>query len=512
MTVAADSHDRHPAKEIPDLVATSARLLPDRVCVTDGAKRLTFSEVSTRADRLVSNLRSRGVARGDRVALLAKNQTEYLEIQVGCQRHGCILVPLNFRLTVPELQYIIDDSQSKLLIAGPEFIEQAVSLEGIDTWLLTDEHYLSDLEAAPPAESRPISGDATFALQYTSGTTGFPKGAMISNRAHWARVVAYSQEMRVETDSVFLQPLPLFHIATIMTHAVAYCGGRNILVKEFDAQTIFGLMERERVTHLLAVPTMLQMLCDAADTKELPNLQRLFYGAAPAAPSLLRRAMNLWPEAAFAQFYGATEAGMVTMLRPEDHDLAAVERLSSAGKQATGCWTEILDDVGHPVGPGAVGEIVARGPSVMDGYWNNDDATREAIRGGWLHMGDLGYFDAEGYVHVVDRKNDMIVSGGENVYPTEVENVIYSLGGVQEVAVVGVPHPTWGEQVQAAVNVQSGAYLSEDLIRAHCRELLAGYKVPKRIHIMDELPKNATGKILRRSVRDELSRQDMDSM
>ncbi len=495
--------------EVPDFLRNAAVRFPDRLCMVEGDRSLTFAEVDERASRAAAALHGLGLRRGDRVALLACNELEYLEIQLATQRAGMVLVPLNYRLAVPELAFIVADCAPRLLIYGPGLEEAAGQLGVEHLWHLGPSGAgasYDDAVAAAPARPHDTYVDAgqASAIMYTSGTTGRPKGAVISCGAVWARCGVMAAEADIRPGDVFVQCLPMFHIAAHTSYGFIYRGGTVVLAREFDPAGVVELLSRWSATHVLLVPTMINLLTlePTAVSADLSRLRLVLYGASPIAPEVLRRAIDTF-RCGFLQFFGMTETFGVSLLRPEDHDpVRYPERLGSAGTDTLSLETRIVGPDGTDVAVGAVGEILSRGPTVMDGYWNDPVATAEALADGWMHTGDLGYREADGCLYVADRLKDMIVTGGENVYPREVEDALHEHPAVLEAAVIGVPDDRWGERVHAMVVLCPGAVAEPEELAASCRRQLAGYKVPKSVELVAELPKNATGKILKRVLRE----------
>jgi acyl-CoA synthetase (AMP-forming)/AMP-acid ligase II len=494
--------------QVPDLVRNPARRFPDRDAVREGTRARSFAELDRRADELAVALLAHGLQTGDRVGLLAQNELEYVEIQVAAQRAGVVLVPMNFRLAVPELEFIVNDSGARVLIHGPGYEEAAEKL-GIDRAIHLGPDGLGeaydDLVAAYSGArlDAPLEPERPACILYTSGTTGRPKGAVLSNLALYARCAAMAIDFRTTPGSVFVQTLPMFHISANTAYSFTYTGSTIVLVKEFSVPAVVGTVHRNEATHLLMVPATINLFVNepGIDLERFEHLRLVIYGASSIAPEVLRRAIGVFG-CEFLQLFGMTETSACSILRQEDHDpVGRPDLLSSAGTDAVSFETKVVDASGHECAHGVVGEIVARGPALMSSYWGDADATSQAMQRGWMHTGDLGYRSAEGYLFVTDRLKDMIVTGGENVYPREVEDVLFSHPTVLEACVIGVPDDRWGERVHALVVGRPGAAATEDELIAFCRGVLAGYKCPKTVEFIDVLPKNATGKVLKRELR-----------
>jgi acyl-CoA synthetase (AMP-forming)/AMP-acid ligase II len=496
-------------QDIPDLLANAVSRFPGRPCVICGDRSLSFAETDDRAARLAEAFVRAGLAAGDRVALLAHNELEYLEIQVAAQRAGMILVPLNFRLAVTELTAQLRDCTPELLIHGPGFEAMAAQLEVPRVWHLGPDGRGSRYEdALAPRESGGpppvLDGQAVCTILYTSGTTGRAKGAMVTNRALLASLSLTAFEVSVHPGDTLLFPMPLFHVAAHLAYAFTYRGGTLVLMRGYDAGGVIELLERHRVSHSVLVPTMIGDVVEALDagSARLDALRLLVYGGSPISPELLRRALAAFG-CRFQQGYGLTEAFNATILRPDDHDPdGRPDLLASAGRDALSYRVAVADPSCRELPAGELGEIVIRGPAVMAGYWNAPEATAEVLRGGWLHTGDLGYRSEEGFVYLTDRLKDVIVSGGENVYSREVEDVLAAHPAVLEAAVIGIPSPRWGESVHGVVVLRSGREVGAEELIAHCRDHLAGYKSPKTVELIGAMPKNASGKILKRDLRE----------
>jgi acyl-CoA synthetase (AMP-forming)/AMP-acid ligase II len=495
--------------DVPDLLANALLRSPGKPCVAERERSLTYAEVDARATALAHAFAARGLEPGARVALLALNELEYLEIQVAAQRARVILVPLNYRLAAAELAAQLSDCEPELLIHGPGFAEVAEEVGPELIWHLGSggcgTPYDDQLgEPGPPPAPPALRGEDICTILYTSGTTGHAKGAMVSNRGLLASLSVPALEIGVKPGDTFVLPLPMFHVASHMAYAFVYRGATLALLRSFDAAAAIEALARHRATHTVLVPTMLGRVAELLerDPRQLDDLRLLVYGGSPISPDLLRRAIRALG-CEFYQGYGLTEAFSATVLRPEDHDPdGAPKLLASAGRDALSYRLAILDPYGAELPAGELGEIAIRGPAVMEGYWNAPEATAAVMRDGWFHTGDLGYRAPGGFVYLTDRLKDVIVSGGENVYSREVEDALYSHGAVLEAAVIGIPSPEWGEAVHGVVVLREGRSAQSAELIAHCRQVLAGYKAPKSIDVVDDLPKNAAGKILKRALRD----------
>lgn len=490
-----------------DLVTSAARRAPARTAVVGDGRRLSFADLDDRVDRLGAALRARGLRPGARVALLAANELECVEVQAACLRAGYALVPLNVRLADPELEFLLADSEPGLLVAGRSEADRGARLAAAGALPVVGlgapaamEPYDAMLAAAvPDPDADPLDPALPTTILYTSGTTGRPKGAVIDRRGMTARVFVNATELEVTPDDVFLQSLPMFHIAAFLAYAFVFRGASAVMLPQFDPARCLAALQDERVTATVLVPTMLQMVLGAAeaDGVRMPRLRLMIYGGQPIEPPVLRRALSTF-DCGFHQQYGMTETGAQTILRPGDHDPRDSEALASAGAEAASFDVRVVGPDDRPLPQGEVGEVVCRGPAVMSGYWNRPEATAETLRGGWMHTGDLGYRDGRGFLHIVDRRNDMIISGGENVYPREVEAALGEHPGVGEAAVLGLPDPTWGEVVTC---VLVGPAPTDQDLAAFLRARLAGYKVPRRWVRMEALPRTAADKVRKGELR-----------
>ncbi len=488
--------------------------------VVDGAYTATFGQHADRVFRLVHAMKHRfGLARGDRFAVLARNSHAYLELYHAAFLGGGIINPLNLRLSPSELAYIIGDSGVETIFFDQHFSEllgRSADAAGdfpIRNRILIgsgdapcDARYEDVLLAATaeippePEEEDPV------VLMYTGGTTGLPKGVVLTQRAEILNLY-HGRIARpgLGADTVAMIQTPMFHIASMGTLLSTYAvGGTTVLVPGFEPELVMSEIERNNVTSTLMVPTMVAMLMNHAAfaPERLASLRQLTYGASPMPSVLLGRLLAAFPELDLYQGYGMTESSAVlTNLSPGDHR-AGGDRLKSVGRSVTGVELSIQDEAGNPVAPGKIGEVCAKGGNFMTGYWNKAEATKEAFRDGWYHTGDAGYIDDAGYLFLVDRVKDMIISGGENIYSTEVENAIASHPLVQQVAVIGIPDERWGEAVHAIVVTGKDVDIGADAIIDHARARIAGYKVPKSVEFRHEpLPLSGAMKVLKRDLR-----------
>jgi len=474
-----------------------------------------YAELDRRANQVANGLAALGFARGARVGYLGKNSDLYFELLFGCARAGVTLVPVNWRLAGPEIGFILGDAAVSLLVLGEGFAT-ALAAPGMPEGLRC---LVCDAPGGPwpdfaawrdgqsaDALGVPVTDEDTLIQLYTSGTTGLPKGVELTHRNLLAMVGAARQGgVAIGPDDVGVVCMPVFHIAgTAFGVWGITLGSRVVVMVEFNPADLIALIPRHRVTGLFLVPAAILALVQhpAAGTADFSSVTRLIYGASPIADALVAQAGGVFAQARLYQLYGLTEAtGAGTILPPEAHDPAR-GKLRSCGKPYPGIALRIVDAEGTDVPAGTVGEIVLRSAMTMKGYWNNPAATAAAfLPGGWLRTGDAAYLDDEGFVYVHDRVKDMIVSGGENVYPAEVENAIFGHPAIADVAVIGVPDARWGEAVKAIVVLRPGQEAGAEDILAHARSRIAGFKLPKSIDFVEALPRNASGKVLRRTLR-----------
>ena len=463
--------------------------------------RRTYAELGARCRRLAGAMRKLGLAPQDRVGVVALNSDRYLELYLGLPAAGYVLVPVNSRLAPAEMRAILDDAGVSLVFADADY----PGLAGVRHVLTIPDDY-EDLIAS--ADEVPLGDGVTendlAALFYTSGTTGAAKGAMHTHRSLVSSGLHFMAAWPFDRQTRWLVASPMFHTGGILaTLATVWAGGTHVIMPRFEPDLAVDLIEREAVTHTLLVPTMLAAAAGAqlARPRDVSSLRYLSHGASPISAETLRRTRQAFPGAELLHVYGTTETTPITTLLPHEERILDTPLIRSCGQPAAGVEMRVVDDAMTDLPAGAVGQIAVRSPSVMTGYWRKAEATAEVMRGDWYLTGDLGYRDEESYIFLVDRAKDMIVSGGENIYSTEVENALNAHPCVEEAAVFGVPNSRWGESVYAVVFSRRDV-TPEELI-AHCRERIAGFKVPRRIELRTEpLPKSAAGKILKRELRE----------
>jgi acyl-CoA synthetase (AMP-forming)/AMP-acid ligase II len=493
------------AQQTPELAAT----------VFEGRTR-SWVQCRDRVARFAGALRALGVEPGDRVAMLGLNSDDYHEFQLAVPWSGGVSVPVNTRWSVEEIAFSLADSGTRILLVDDAFLDLVPGIlerapvvgtvihcgdRAAPGGLSSYEELIAGHDTVPDADR---GGDDVAAIYYTGGTTGQPKGVMLSHANLLSSALgSAATEHFLVPGGRYLHTAPMFHLADgaawVARNAL---GGTHVIVPGFTPSGVAAVIAEHQVTDVLLVPTMVQMLVDSAEAAEhdLSSLRRLIYGASPISEAVLERAAKRLPAAEFTQMYGMTELSPVcTILTPEGHARDGLRR--SAGRAAPHSLVRIVDEDDEEVPPRTVGEIVSHGPHVMLGYWNRPEETATALRGGWMHTGDGGYLDEDGYLFVVDRIKDMIVSGGENVYSAEVENALARHPGVASCAVIGVPDEQWGERVHAVVVAAPGVAITTEELRAHCRELIAGYKCPRSIEFVDALPISGAGKILKRELR-----------
>jgi long-chain acyl-CoA synthetase len=492
---------------------------PDHLATIFGERRQTYRQFGGRVARLAGALQKLGMAAGDRVGMLALNSDHYLEFIMGVWWGGGVLNPVNIRWSVPEIVYSLDDCSTGMLIVDEHFAALADGIratarqapllifagEGdVPPGMLSFEQMIAQ---AAPVEDAGRGGDDLACIMYTGGTTGFPKGVMQSHLNLWSACMPRMVDMPPIRDGLLLHVAPLFHVAGMARALIQFLAGEShALVSGFDAEELLQVIERERVTETLLVPTMILALLAHPDIDryDLSSLKRLTYGASPSAGDMVEQVLKRFPDIELSHSYGLTEAcPVVSSNLPCNHTPEArISGLSrSVGRGGLGVNVKIVDPEGIEVPRGTVGEIIVRGANIMLGYWNKPEETAKALRNGWLFTGDAAYMNEQGFLFIVDRLKDMIVSGGENVYSAEVESVLARHPAVALCAVIGIPHEQWGEAVHAVVVRKPGTQVDEEQLRVFCRQFIAGYKCPKSIEFRDTLPLSAAGKVLKRELR-----------
>jgi acyl-CoA synthetase (AMP-forming)/AMP-acid ligase II len=506
---------------IHDYLDHYSRETPEASFASFQGSSISYAEAAARTDRIAAALAASGFEAGDRVALLSQNSLDYMLLYYGAFKAGVIPVPLNYRLAGPEWAYIINDAGARGLIARGDLVAAidtvasdletverriAIGTEAPDGW----QDYSDWLENAD--QDRPDrsidDGDDCY-IMYTSGTTGHPKGAILTHRAVCSNVVQWITTVKIEPGDGYLIVAPLYHAAAAITaYATVAQGGELVIQEDFDPAAVVDTLSDGSVTAATLVPAMIQaclvMVPDVGE-RTYDSLRMIGYGASPIAEATLRQAIEVFG-CMFVQGYGMTETTAVLSLLPwEAHQRALAGEghlLLAAGRPVLGTEIRIVDEHDAELPLGEIGEIIGRGPQLMRGYLNKPEASAEALRGGWMHTGDAGSMDEEGFVYIQDRVKDMVVSGGENVYPREVEEVVFKHPAIADVAVIGVPDEKWGEAIKAIVVLREGAELEAEELIEHCRGQLAGYKIPRSVDFIDELPRNPSGKVLKRELRE----------
>ena len=499
---------------IDELLDHHASERPKKIAVQTGENRVTYGELLLRVERLASQLTDQGLTVGDRIALLQKIDVAFCELVMAASRLGVVLVPLNFRLAPVEIEFIVQDSAARLLFVGTEFIETARAVRAncnrceAVLEITADGLYGGWVNTRSRHQSHIRDRDAILCQMYTSGTTGKPKGALISQHNVLALMHNGCRELGPFTEeSRSLICMPLFHVAgnAWLFFGIA-AGCVNDLVVDIDPADVLAHIEQHKISCTLMVPTVIQMVTAAAEARgvTIPGIKTIAFGASPMPAELLKRAKQVFPDTDFIHVYGMTETTCMFIALPPS-ELRANRRLESCGKPFDDAQMKIVDVDGVEVATGVVGEIICKTPQLMSGYWRRPDATASAIRDGWYYTGDAGYVDDEGFLYIRDRIKDLIISGGENVYPAEVENTVLAHPSVADVAVIGIPDPKWGEAVLAAIVIKADATIQDEEIKKVVAERLAGYKVPKRIERISALPRNGAGKVTKHTLRAQFS-------
>ncbi|MFO7264241.1 MAG: long-chain fatty acid--CoA ligase [Bacillaceae bacterium G1] len=493
-------------------LAINASRIPHHEALVCEGRRYTYRQLNEMVNRMAHGLLKCGIRKGDKISLVMTNSDYFVISYYAILKVGGVVVPINFRLTPPEIQYILDHSDSCMVIVdadlAPGVMEAARSVPAIRKVVVAGQ---PTVEGAEPWESLldesteepdvPVDESDDCEILYTSGTTGRPKGALFDHHRILYVGINVIAGLGVNPRDRLLHVAPLFHSAQLNLFLVSgtFVGATHVVMRQFHPVDVMKTIQEEKITLFFGVPTMYSYLLQVpAGTYDLRSVQRCAYGAAPMAPELVKQSMALFRTDQFYNLCGLTEAGPGGVYLPPERHL---EKLGAGGIPVPNTEVRVVDEQGNDVPPGVVGEMIIRGETVMKGYYKNPEATAETIRDGWLYTGDLAVLDEEGYLTLVDRKKDMIITGGENVYSTEVEQVLYAHPSVFEAAVIGLPHPVWGEMVAAVIVPKPGHGIQLNELEAFCRQSLAGYKIPRKIFIAEQLPRNAAGKVLKYQLR-----------
>ncbi|PKQ04596.1 MAG: acyl-CoA synthetase [Alphaproteobacteria bacterium HGW-Alphaproteobacteria-12] len=509
--------DAEHVKSAADITRMRAAVQGDAIAQVFEGRETSYGELDRRASQVAQALIADGCKPDTRIGFIGKSSDRYFEMLYGALKSKVVVVGVNWRLAPPEIAYVLNDSKTEILFVGAEFydtvakmladcptVRKVVALDGgRNDWVSFDD-WRDGAKAEDPM--LPSAPDDDVIQLYTSGTTGHPKGVQITN-ANYISIFAQGAGAGWadwDVEDVVLVCMPLFHVAGVNIGVLGNLHGcRNVILKDIDPQEILKLIESEKLSVAFMVPAVLLFLLQQPSlaSTDVSSLRQILYGASPIAEDVLRQAQNAFADARFVQVYGLTETtGGATHLPPDAHDPAR-GKLRSCGVPNPGMEIRVVDETGKAVATGAVGEIVIRGGSVMKSYWNRPDATADSMRDGWFYTGDAGFFDEDGFLFIHDRVKDMIVSGGENIYPAEVENALFAHPAIADAAVIGVPDEKWGEAVKAIVVLKPGEEVAADGIIAFLKTQIASFKVPKSVDFTDALPRNPSGKILRRELR-----------
>jgi fatty-acyl-CoA synthase len=497
------------------VVETNAEKFPDKEAILYQERRIPYRELNDRVNGLAKGLLDLGIGKGDIVAILLYNCSEYIEITFAANKIGAVWLPLNFRLAGPELSYILDNAKAKVLISEKDFGE---TTEKIRTQIPGLTHYIAVGEECPKGWDRydelveknlgadvghaAVELDDLHRLMYTSGTTAHPKGVMLTYGNLYWKSIGHILTFGITHEDKTLVVGPLYHVGGLDLPATGtlYVGGSVSILRAFDPVKVLDTIDREKITNLWLAPAMVNMLFQEPTFKDydVSSVRFIIDGGEKMPMPLIREIMQKFPNAWFADAYGLTETVSGDTFLSKDK---VVEKIGSVGKPVAQLRVRVVDEQDNDLPPGQLGEIVLRGPKVFKGYWKNPEATAEALKNGWFHTGDIGRLDEEGYLYIEDRKKDIIISGGENVSSQEVERVIYESPKVLEAAVVGIPHPKWLEVPKAYVVLKKGERMTPEEVVEMCSQKLAKFKVPKEVEFIDALPRNPSGKVLKRELR-----------
>jgi fatty-acyl-CoA synthase len=504
-------------QSVADLLRRTALRLPDKIAVRRAGTAWSYREFQSLSARVSQGFADLGLQFGDRVAVIARNSPLFACLRYALAARGLVLVPVNSMLGPAEIAFILQDSGARVLCVDREFADVGKQAAAKDTKVTTfvwmhdedappeDMKSFRELTEATPGSPASVDAGALLQILYTSGTESLPKGVMLSHEAVISQYVSCLIEGEISERDVMLHAMPLFHCAQldVFLGPSIYVGGENVITSDTRPESLLKLLDAHRITSFFAPPTVWISLLRSPwfERADLSSLRKGYYGASIMPVAVLEEMQARLPHTRLWNFYGQTEmAPLATVLKPEDQ----LRKAGSAGRPALNVETRVVDEQGRDVPVGEIGEVVHRSPHLLSGYFNNEERTRDAFAGGWFHSGDLARIDSEGYIYIVDRKKDIIKSGGENVASREVEEAIYRLPGVAEVAVVGVADPVWIEAVTAVVVMKENAALTEEEVISHCRSCIAGFKTPKQVLFTDSLPKSPSGKLLKRELRNWL--------
>lgn len=504
---------------VGDIPGRNAGLYPDKTAIIQGDIRVTFSQFDERVNRLANAILGLGLMKGDRIAVLHHNCYQYIELYFASAKIGTPIVPLNYRYNANEILYVIIDSGAKMIFFGKEYLS---TINIIKKEITSAEHFICIDDSLPGMKNyeeiismasaiEPVltlDEEDIAILGYTGGTTGKPKGVMTTHRNIITSCYNTALERLLTPNDTHLIIHPIFHAGGANSmFAFSFVGAANVILNASNIDILLKTIQEYKISHLMLVPTMILSIIERPNIEsyDLSSLKTIYYGTAPSSIEPLKKAISLF-KCNFSQTYGMTETFVpISILKPEDHKLAGGpeddKRMSSAGREVMGVKVKIVDNNGRELERGEVGEIVVKGKNVMKGYWNQPELTKEVLKDGWLYTGDMGKMDELRYIYIVDRKKDMIISGGENIYAKEVEDVLSSHPAVAVAVVIGVPDDKWGEAVKGLVIKKRGAEVSEEELISFCKSRLASYKKPKSIEFMIEFPKSTAGKVLKRELR-----------
>jgi fatty-acyl-CoA synthase len=492
---------------------------PDKSAILFEGKSFSYQQLNNRVNQLSHALQGVGIHKGDRVAVLLHNSNEYIEAFWATAKIGAVLVPINWRLGPKEVQYILNDSEAKLLLYGSSYSETVLKIahetKSVEEYIIVDGadelgiHYEAFIQGKSSEEpdSDEANLDDLFILMYTSGTTGFPKGSMLTqNNILWTSVNQLV-DFEMNKNDKTLVVAPMFHVGGLLIFSlpVTHIGATMVILRSFDVENVLRTFDEEKITTFFGAPTMFHDICqqdDLISKYDFSSLRLMLSGGAPLPLPILRKMIKFFPNAGFTEGYGVSEtASCTSFLSSSD----IFRKSGSVGKPFTHNEMRVINEKGEDVAPYEIGEIILRGPTTMKGYWNKPEETLNSFIGDWFRTGDLARVDEEGYCYIVDRKKDMIISGAENIYPKEIENVLYEHPSILEASVIGVPDEKWGESVMAVVVLKPGEQVTEAELIQYCKGNLASYKKPKSITFVQELPKNPSGKILKHVLRKQYS-------